>query len=82
MPRFLPSLRVLPLLLALAPALAFAPPDGEDDPRAAALAWVAAYNAHDGAAFARHYADGAIVTLDALHCQKNISRSPPQPTSP
>jgi len=24
----------------------------------------------------------AIVTLDALHCQKNISRSPPQPTSP
>jgi len=27
-------------------------------------------------------ADGAIVTLDALHCQKNISRSPQQPTSP
>ena len=27
-------------------------------------------------------ARGAIVTLDALHCQKNISRSPPQPTSP
>jgi hypothetical protein len=27
-------------------------------------------------------ADGAIVTLDALHCQKNISRSPPRPTSP
>jgi len=25
---------------------------------------------------------GAIVTLDALHCQKNISRSRPQPTSP
>jgi DDE_Tnp_1-associated len=25
---------------------------------------------------------GAIVTLDALHCQKNISRSPQQPTSP
>jgi hypothetical protein len=24
---------------------------------------------------------GAIVTLDALHCQKNISRSPQQPTS-
>jgi len=23
-----------------------------------------------------------LVTLDALHCQKNISRSPPQPTSP
>ncbi len=27
-------------------------------------------------------ARGAIVTLDALHCQKNISKSPPQPTSP
>jgi len=27
-------------------------------------------------------AHGAIVTLDALHCQKNISRSLPQPTSP
>ena len=27
-------------------------------------------------------ADGAIVTLDALHCQKNISRSPLRPTSP
>jgi len=27
-------------------------------------------------------ADGAIVTLDALHCQKNISRSQQQPTSP
>jgi len=27
-------------------------------------------------------ADGAIVTLDALHCQKNISRSPQRPTSP
>jgi len=27
-------------------------------------------------------ARGATVTLDALHCQKNISRSPPQPTSP
>ena len=27
-------------------------------------------------------ARGAIVTLDGLHCQKNISRSPPQPTSP
>jgi hypothetical protein len=26
--------------------------------------------------------DGAIVTLDALHCQKNISRLPPKPTSP
>jgi hypothetical protein len=25
---------------------------------------------------------GAIVTLDALHCQKNISRSPQPPTSP
>jgi len=25
---------------------------------------------------------GAIVTLDALHCQKNISRSPHKPTSP
>jgi DDE_Tnp_1-associated len=25
---------------------------------------------------------GAIVTLDALHCQKNISRSPQKPTSP
>jgi hypothetical protein len=23
-----------------------------------------------------------LVTLDALHCQKNISKSPPQPTSP
>ena len=27
-------------------------------------------------------ARGATVTLDALHCQINISRSPPQPTSP
>jgi hypothetical protein len=27
-------------------------------------------------------ADGAIVTLDALHCQKNISRSLPKPASP
>lgn len=27
-------------------------------------------------------ADGAIVTLDALHCQKNTSRSPHKPTSP
>ena len=27
-------------------------------------------------------ARGAIVTLDALHCQKNISRSPQKPTSP
>ena len=27
-------------------------------------------------------ADGAIVTLDALHCQKNISRSQQRPTSP
>ena len=27
-------------------------------------------------------APGAIVTLDALHCQKNISRSPQPPTSP
>lgn len=27
-------------------------------------------------------AHGTIVTLDALHCQKNISRSPPQLTSP
>jgi DDE_Tnp_1-associated len=27
-------------------------------------------------------ASGALVTLDALHCQQNISRSPPQPTSP
>jgi hypothetical protein len=26
--------------------------------------------------------DGAIVTLDAIHCQKNISRSPRTPTSP
>jgi hypothetical protein len=26
-------------------------------------------------------ASGAIVTLDALHCQKNISTSPPRPTS-
>ena len=26
-------------------------------------------------------AGGAIVTLDALHCQKNISTSPPRPTS-
>jgi hypothetical protein len=26
--------------------------------------------------------DGAIVTLDAIHCQKNISRSPSRPTSP
>ena len=27
-------------------------------------------------------ARGAVVTLDALHCQKNISRSPQQPASP
>ncbi len=27
-------------------------------------------------------ADGTIVTLDALHCQKNISRSQQRPTSP
>src|SRR5271167_3996498 len=27
-------------------------------------------------------ADDVIVTLDALHCQKNISRSPPKPASP
>ncbi len=27
-------------------------------------------------------ADGTIVTLDALHCQKNTSRSPQKPTSP
>ena len=27
-------------------------------------------------------ASGAIVTLDALHCQKNISRSPQRPISP
>ena len=27
-------------------------------------------------------ADGTIVTLDALHCQKNISRPQQQPTSP
>ncbi len=27
-------------------------------------------------------AGGAIVTLDALHCQKNTSRSPQKPTSP
>ena len=27
-------------------------------------------------------ARGALVTLDALHCQKNISRSPQQPASP
>jgi len=27
-------------------------------------------------------APGAIVTLDALHCQKNISRPPQRPTSP
>ncbi len=27
-------------------------------------------------------ADGAIVTLDALHCQKNISKSQQPPTSP
>ena len=26
-------------------------------------------------------ASGAIVTLDALHCQKNISKSPPRPAS-
>jgi hypothetical protein len=26
--------------------------------------------------------DGAIVTLDAIHCQKNIARSPRKPTSP
>ena len=26
--------------------------------------------------------DGAIVTLDAMHCQKNISKLPPKPTSP
>ena len=27
-------------------------------------------------------ADGTIVTLDALHCQKNISKSPQKPTLP
>jgi len=27
-------------------------------------------------------ADGTVVTLDALHCQKNISRSPRKPTLP
>jgi len=27
-------------------------------------------------------ASGAVVTLDAQHCQKNISISPPRPTSP
>lgn len=27
-------------------------------------------------------ANGTIITLDALHCQKNISRSPHRPTSP
>jgi len=27
-------------------------------------------------------APGAIVTLDAMHCQKNTSRSPHKPTSP
>ena len=27
-------------------------------------------------------APGVIVTLDALHCQKNIPRSPQQPASP
>jgi predicted transposase YbfD/YdcC len=27
-------------------------------------------------------AGGAIVTLDALHCQKNISTSPHRPASP
>ena len=27
-------------------------------------------------------AAGAIVTLDAMHCQKNISRSPPTPALP
>jgi hypothetical protein len=27
-------------------------------------------------------ASGTIVTLDALHCQTNISRSPQRPTSP
>ncbi len=27
-------------------------------------------------------ADGALVTLDAIHCQKNISKSPPTPASP
>lgn len=27
-------------------------------------------------------ARNTLVTLDALHCQKNISKSPPQPTSP
>jgi hypothetical protein len=26
--------------------------------------------------------DGAIVTLDAMHCQKNTSKLPPKPTSP
>jgi hypothetical protein len=26
--------------------------------------------------------DGAIVTLDAMHCQTNISKLPPKPTSP
>ena len=27
-------------------------------------------------------ADSTLVTLDALHCQKNISRPPRKPTSP
>jgi hypothetical protein len=27
-------------------------------------------------------ADGALVTLDAIHCQKNISKLPPPPASP
>ena len=27
-------------------------------------------------------AAGSVVTLDALHCQKNISKSPRKPTSP
>jgi uncharacterized protein (TIGR02246 family) len=52
------------LALALASGLAFTParPADEDAARAFALAWVAAYNAHDGAALARLYADGAVVT--------------------
>lgn len=55
--------RLLLLVLAASACLAFAPtrtPD-EDEARAFALEWVAAYNAHDGAALAALYADGAIV---------------------
>ena len=60
----MPRLPLLLAALALASGLAFAPPPDrdEDAARAFALDWVAAYNAHDGAAFSRLYADGAIVT--------------------